>query len=272
VFTADIKQGADIELNALDVTALKFTLQQYRIDEVYLLAAMLSATGEQKPMAAWNINTQSLLSVLELARLGYIQKVFWPSSIAVFNNEGELEPSTMYGISKLAGEKLCRYYFDRYGVDVRSLRYPGLISYDCLPGGGTTDYAVHIYHAALEGNYYNCFLQADTMLPMMYMPDAIRATLQLMDAPAASVKQRSAYTIGATSFTPAQIAACIKQYLPKFLIEYDADERQAIADNWPGEVDDTDARLDWGWEAKYGLDEMTKDMLYQLHTKKQVPV
>lgn len=267
VITADIKKGGDVILDVLDLASLKRTLQQYQVSEVYLLAAMLSATGEQQPARAWHLNMQSLINVLELAKQGYIQKLFWPSSIAVFDKQANLEPSTMYGISKLAGEKLCRYYHEKFNVDVRSLRYPGLISHIAAPGGGTTDYAVHIYHAALKDNHYNCFLQKDTMLPMMYMDDAVRATLELMRAPAAWVRQRTAYTLAATSFTPEQIGASIRAHLPRFVMDYTPDERQDIANNWPAELDDTDARLDWGWQARYNLHDITKEMLYQLLIK-----
>jgi nucleoside-diphosphate-sugar epimerase len=267
VITADVKEGPDVVLDVLDATTLKYTLQQHRIEEVYLLAAMLSATAEKQPLAAWHLNMQGLINVLELARLGYVKKVFWPSSIAVFDRQGVSEPTTMYGISKLSGEKISLYYHQRYNVDVRSLRFPGLISHSSPPGGGTTDYAVDIFHAAVKDRYYNCFLKPGTVLPMMYMPDAVRATLELMGAPAATVKTRTAYNISAVSFAPEDIAASIKGMIPSFIMDYEPDYRQGIADNWPQRPDDSGARTDWGWKHQYGLEEIVRDMLFHLQIK-----
>lgn len=265
--------GPYIQLNAMDRAALEEAVTKHRTDTVYHLVAMLSATAEQHPMKGWDLNMQSLFHLLEMAREGKVNKLFWPSSIAVFGPRSPqqntpqhtvLEPTTVYGISKVAGESWCEYYHRKYGVDVRSVRYPGLISYKSAPGGGTTDYAVHIFHEALKHGKYTSFIQADRALPMMYMPDAIRATLQIMDAPADSVKLRSAYNIAAMSFTPAQIAASISTHLPEFEISYEPDFRNEIAANWPGSVDDQTARNDWGWKPEYDLDKMVEDMLRHL--------
>jgi nucleoside-diphosphate-sugar epimerase len=237
------------------------------------LAALLSATAEQKPKSAWNLNMEGLFNVLDAAKDGIIKKVYWPSSIAVFGPTTPMEntpqytvmePNTIYGISKQAGERFCEYYHQKYGVDVRSIRYPGLIGYKSAPGGGTTDYAVHIYHEALKTGTYECFLSEHTALPMMYMPDAIRATIELMDAPAEKVKIRSSYNLGGISFDPSQIAAEIKKHIPDFTITYKPDFRQAIADSWPKSIEDTRAREDWGWNPKYDLASMTQDMLDNL--------
>jgi nucleoside-diphosphate-sugar epimerase len=246
---------------------------EQRITQIYLLAAMLSATGEKNPALAWNLNMQGLMHVLDIARDEKLHKVFWPSSIAVFGPTSPkqqcpqhtiIEPTTVYGISKYAGEFWCQYYHQRFGVDVRSLRYPGLISYKSAPGGGTTDYAVDIYHQALQQGHYTCFLRSDTALPMMYMPDAIRATLELMEAPADRIRVRTAYNLSAMSFSPAQIAESIRVHLPEFKIDYQPDFRQAIADSWPQSIDDSSARADWGWKEAYHLASMTADMLSQL--------
>jgi nucleoside-diphosphate-sugar epimerase len=240
------------------------------ITQVYLLAAILSATGEKNPNLAWNLNMQSLLHVLDIAREEKLHKVYWPSSIAVFGptspkkecpQQTVIEPSTVYGISKFAGEFWCNYYFQRWGVDVRSLRYPGLISYKSAPGGGTTDYAIEIFHEALEQKKYTCFLKEDTFLPMMYMPDAIRATVELMEAPAKSISVRTSYNISAMSFSPAGIATTIEKHIPGFSIDYRPDYRQQIADSWPGSIDDQVARNDWGWKEEYDIERMTADML-----------
>jgi nucleoside-diphosphate-sugar epimerase len=266
-------------LDVLDKAALSALIDRYDVTQVYLLAAMLSATGERYPLQAWNLNMQGLLNVLDLAREKKLARVFWPSSIAVFGpgvprrncpQQVSLEPATVYGISKLAGENWCNYYFSKFGVDVRSLRYPGLISHQALPGGGTTDYAVDIFHQALTHGEYTCFLQPNTHLPMMYMPDALRATLELMEAPAADLSVRTSYNLSAMSFSPAQIAAAIRQYIPVFKISYEPDFRQAIADSWPESIDDSRARGDWHWEYEYGLSAMTKDMLR--HLSQKVPV
>jgi len=243
------------------------------ITQIYLLAAILSATGEQNPNLAWNLNMQGLLNVLDIAREEKLHKVYWPSSIAVFGptspkancpQQTIIEPVTVYGISKYAGEFWCNYYHQRYGVDVRSLRYPGLISYKSAPGGGTTDYAVEIFHEALEEKKYECFLRADTYLPMMYMPDAIRATIELMEADAAKISVRTSYNISGMSFSPSEIATAIKERIPEFSITYKPDYRQQIADSWPQSIDDSVARKDWGWKEEFNLTDMTKDMLENL--------
>jgi nucleoside-diphosphate-sugar epimerase len=240
---------------------------------VYLLAAILSATGEKNPNLAWNLNMQGLLNVLDIAREEKLYKVYWPSSIAVFGptspkqqcpQQTIIEPTTVYGISKYAGEFWCNYYHRRYGVDIRSLRYPGLISYKSAPGGGTTDYAIEIFHEALEEKKYECFLQEDTYLPMMYMPDAIRATIELMEAPANAISVRTAYNLSGMSFSPKEIAGAIKKHIPDFSISYKPDYRQAIADSWPQSIDDSVARKDWGWKQEYDLNKMTSDMLINL--------
>ena len=243
---------------------------QYEIDEVYLMAAMLSATAEKFPMKGWALNMDSLFHVLNLAKDGKVSKVFWPSSIAVFGpttpkqNTPQttiMEPTTVYGISKQAGERWCEYYHRKFGVDVRSIRYPGLISYKTLPGGGTTDYAVEIYHEALKTEKYTSFLKEDTELPMMFMDDAIRATISLMEAPAENVKIRSSYNLSALNFTPETLAASIQKHIPDFEISYDPDFRQAIADSWPSSIDDSAAREDWGWRHEFDLEKMTFQML-----------
>jgi nucleoside-diphosphate-sugar epimerase len=243
------------------------------ITQIYLLAAILSATGEKNPNLAWNLNMTGLLNVLDIAREEKLHKVYWPSSIAVFGptspkqncpQQTIIEPTTVYGISKYAGEFWCNYYFQRFGVDVRSLRYPGLISYKSAPGGGTTDYAVEIFHEALEENKYECFLKEDTYLPMMYMPDAIKATLELMEAPASKISIRHSYNISSMSFSPREIAAEIAKHKQGFSISYKPDYRQNIADSWPQSIDDSVARADWGWEHQFDLAAMTKDMFENL--------
>jgi nucleoside-diphosphate-sugar epimerase len=261
------------QLNVLNASQVKDILQKHKITEVYLLAAMLSATGEKQPLAAWDLNVNGLFNILEAAREGHINKLYWPSSIAVFGpttpkiNTPQLtiaEPSTVYGISKLAGERWCEYYFNKYGVDVRSLRYPGLISWKSAPGGGTTDYAVHIFHEALQHGKYDCFLSENTRLPMMYMPDGIRATINLMQASASRLSIRSSYNLAGISFTPAEIATEIKKHIPEFEITYSPDFRQAIAESWPESINDAAARNDWGWNHEYNLSKITTDMLQNL--------
>ncbi|MBL7802143.1 MAG: NAD-dependent epimerase/dehydratase family protein [Saprospiraceae bacterium] len=263
-------------LNALDAPALDELVRKYRITQIYHLAAILSATGEKDPMWAWNINMTSLFNVLEVARQREVAKVYFPSSIAVFGREAHrnntpqfevLIPETVYGISKVAGENWANYYFRRYGLDVRSMRYPGIIGYQSMPGGGTTDYAVDIYHYAVQHKPYECFLRADTRLPMLYMPDTIKATLQLMEAPSDCLTVRTSYNLAGMSFTPEEIAASIQKEMPGFQISYKPDFRQAIADSWPATIDDSAARRDWGWQPEYDLDAMTRDMLYHLKLK-----
>ena len=261
-----------VALDATDAPALQTVVERFGVTQIYLLAAALSARAEQHPTWAWDLNMKSLLNVLELAR-SHTLRVFWPSSIAAFGPSSPkvmtpqttaMDPSSVYGISKLAGEGWCAWYHRTHGVDVRSLRYPGLVSWKTPPGGGTTDYAVEIFHAALQRGNYTSFLAADTALPMMYMPDAIRATLELMDAPSEQVRQRGAYNLAGLSFTPAQIAQAIARQLPGFGIDYAPDFRQAIADSWPQSIDDSEAGKDWGWKAQYDLDAMVHDMLAHL--------
>ncbi len=281
VIASDIREG-DTEmmeagpfevLDAMDYNAVQDVVIKHEITDVYLMAAMLSATAEKFPMRGWNLNMNSLFNVLNLAKEGKIDKIFWPSSIAVFGpttpqtetpQHTIMEPSTVYGISKQTGERWCEYYFNKYGVDVRSIRYPGLISYKTLPGGGTTDYAVDIYHKAVKHNKYICFLNAETTLPMMFMDDAIRATIGIMEAPSEKVKIRNSYNLAAMSFNPEDITASIRKQQKDFQISYEPDFRQAIADSWPQSIDDTKAREDWGWKHEIELDEMTKIMLENL--------
>lgn len=260
--------------NVMDKDNLHHLFEKHRPTQVYLLAAILSAVGEQKPKMAWDLNMTGLLHVLDFAVEFKTAKVFWPSSIAVFGPHSPqyntpqycvMDPNTVYGFSKLAGERWCEYYFEKYGVDVRSIRYPGLIGWRANPGGGTTDYAVHIFHEALKQGKYQGFLSSQTALPMMYMDDAIRATISLMDAPAESIKIRSSYNLAGISFTPEQLAEEIKKHLPNFEMSYtDSDPRQAIADSWPKSIDDTQAQQDWGWALEYDLPKITEDMLTNL--------
>ncbi len=283
VIASDIREGQGelmdsgpfAQLDAMDKKAVEDLLATAGISEIYLMAAMLSATAEKHPTQAWNLNMQSLLNALELAREGKYNRLFWPSSIAVFGpttpkvntpQTTVTEPSTVYGISKLAGEGWCAYYRRKYGVDVRSIRYPGLISWKAEPGGGTTDYAVAIYREALRTGAYECFVREDTRLPMMYMDDAISATLQLMEAPNEELSVPTSYNLGATSFTPAEMARSIQAHLPGFRITYAPDYRQAIADSWPQSIDDSRAREDWGWQPRYGLEDITSEMLSRLRT------
>lgn len=278
VVSADLKDLNDPDgiyerLDVLDKDRMYAIIKKHNVTQVYLLAALLSATAEQKPKAAWNLNMEGLFNVLDAAKEGIIKKVYWPSSIAVFGpttprvNTPQytvMEPNTIYGISKQAGERFCEYYFQKYNVDVRSIRYPGLIGWKSAPGGGTTDYAVHIYHEALKNKKYECFLSEQTELPMMYMHDALKATISLMDAPAQKVKIRSSYNIAGISFTPKQISEEIKKHIPEFTISYKPDFRQAIADSWPASIDDSYANKDWGWKPNFDLTKMTDDMLKNL--------
>lgn len=265
--------GPYVSMDVMNKEMLHVQVIRQNITQIYLLAAILSATGEKNPNLAWSLNMQSLLNVLDIAKEEKIHKVYWPSSIAVFGptsprqncpQQTVIEPITVYGISKYAGEFWCNYYNQRWGLDVRSIRYPGLISYKSAPGGGTTDYAVEIFHEALEEKKYECFLQEDTYLPMMYMPDAIKATIELMEAPVEKIKIRTSYNISSMSFSPKQIAAEIKKHIPEFSISYKPDYRQQIANSWPQSIDDSVARNDWGWKEDYNLSAMTKDMLDNL--------
>lgn len=270
----EIMQSGPFELlNVTDANKLLDIIKKYKINQVYLLAAILSAKAETNQKNAWNLNMDSLFNILNLAKEKVIKKIFWPSSIAVFGpntrkkNTSQFsitEPNTVYGISKLAGERWCEYYYNKYQVDVVSLRYPGLIGWKSKPGGGTTDYAVDIFHEAIKNKTYNCFLKKDTTLPMMYMPDAIDATLKLMQADSDKIKIRSSYNIAGTSFCPNELADEIKKHIPKFSITYKPDFRQAIADSWPDSIDDSYAQSEWNWKAEYGINKITSDMLKNL--------
>jgi len=278
VIASDIKEGHDENvpyevINVLDKDRIFEVVKKHKVTQIYLLAAMLSATAEKYPERGWQLNMESLFHVLDLAKEKHIGQVYWPSSIAAFGpttpkedtpQHTITEPSTVYGISKLAGELWCEWYHKKFGVDVRSLRYPGLISYTAPPGGGTTDYAVDIFHQALKTGSYECFLSAGTKLPMMYMPDAIRATIEIMQAPLEKVKLRSGYNIAAFSFTPSEIAHEIRQHIPNFQVSYNPDFRQAIADSWPQSIDDSEARKDWTWKHEFELKDMVKDMVDNL--------
>ena len=262
--------GPYVSLDVMNKEMLHVQIIRQNITQIYLLAAILSATGEKNPNLAWSLNMQSLLNVLDIAKDEQIQKVYWPSSIAVFGptspkkncpQQTIIEPITVYGISKYAGEFWCNYYNRRYGLDVRSLRYPGLISYKSEPGGGTTDYAVEIFYDATEDKKYKCFLREETYLPMMYMPDAIRATIELMEADAASITIRTSYNISGMSFSPKEISAEIKKHIPEFITTYQPDYRQTIAESWPQSIDDAVAKKDWYWKPEYNLENMTTEML-----------
>lgn len=262
-------------IDAKNFDQLKTCIVNHDITTVYLMAAMLSASAEKNPMSAWELNMESLFHVLNLAKDGFIQKIFWPSSIAVFGpttpkvntpQHTIMEPSTVYGISKLTGERWCEYYHKKFGVDVRSLRYPGILSYKTLPGGGTTDYAIDIFHKALSDQKYECFLTANSTLPMMYMDDAIDATIKLMQAPKEVISLRSSYNLAAISFNPEELAQSIKNYIPNFEIQYKPDFRQSIADSWPNSIDDSVAREDWNWQHRYNLEAITNKMINGLKT------
>ncbi|WP_460220553.1 NAD-dependent epimerase/dehydratase family protein [Psychroserpens sp. MEBiC05023] len=284
--------ATDINFNNLDVVnsgifeivdaqnynSIRTCVEKHNIDTIYLMAAMLSATGEKYPMKAWDLNMNSLFHVLNLAKDGFIKHIFWPSSIAVFGpttpatdtpQHTIMEPTTVYGITKQVGERWCEYYHKKYNVDVRSIRYPGIISWKTMPGGGTTDYAVEIYHKAILEEHYDCFLSENTKLPMMFMDDAINATINIMQANSEDIKIRSSYNLAAISFTPSEIYKAIKQHIPDFEISYNPDFRQTIADSWPKSIDDTSAREDWNWSHEFDLEKMTSEMIAQLRNKYQ---
>ncbi len=283
VVAADIKEecpgilsdGVYVQMDVLNKDFVRSYIIENKISEVYLLAALLSATAEKNPAFAWRLNMEGLFTILDLAKEKYLKKVFWPSSIAVFgpttptDNTPQvtvMEPSTVYGISKLAGERWCEYYAKQYNVDVRSIRYPGLISYTSLPGGGTTDYAVDIFYQAKLGNKFSCFLKEDTKLPMMYMEDAIRATIELMSSDEKNIKIRSSYNLAGSSFSPKELTEEILKELPAFEIDYKPDFRQEIADTWPNSIDDSAAREDWGWKEKFSTSDIVKTMLSNVNT------
>ncbi len=284
VIASDVKAHEDIiyegvyeQLNVLDKSRLFDIVKKHKITTVYHLAALLSATAEKKPDLAWDLNINGLFNVLNLAKEKHISKIFWPSTIAVFGSNTPkkltpqytiMEPNTIYGISKQAGERWCEYYHNKYDVDVRSIRYPGLIGYKSKPGGGTTDYAVDIFHEALEQGRYSCFLKENTTLPMMYMPDAIRATIEITESAASTIKIRSSYNLAGMSFSPVQLADEIAKYIPDFSCTYQADFRQQLAEGWPQSIDDTHARKDWNWKPEYDLRKMTADMIHNLQIVK----
>ena len=286
VIASDIRAEEEVNieakyltLNIMDKEKLYEIIHEYHIGTIYNLAAVLSATGEKNPMFAWKLNMEGLLNTLEAAKdISHLTQIFWPSSIAVFGPHSPrkntpqycvMDPNTVYGISKLAGERWCEYYAEKHKIDVRSIRYPGLIGYKSAPGGGTTDYAVHIYHYAVQQKPYECFLSENTALPMMYMEDAIRATIQLMDAPSEKIENRSSYNLSGISFSPKQVVESIRKHIPDFACTYKPDFRQAIADSWPASIDDTPATIDWGWQAEYNLEKMTEIMLENI--AKQYP-
>jgi nucleoside-diphosphate-sugar epimerase len=262
-----------IELDATDATALTATIGKHNITQIYHLAAILSAKGEANPLRTWGVNMETFFNVLEAARRLDVSRVFYPSSIAVFGpnaphehtpQNAALQPTTVYGMSKVAGENWANYYYQRYGLDTRSLRYPGIIGYQSMPGGGTTDYAVDIFHRAVKGEDFTCFLRPDSRLPMIYMDDAIRATIELMEAPADHIRVRTSYNLAGLSFTPAEITACIQEFYPDFRTDYQPDFRQEIADSWPDTIDDSVARTDWGWQPEYDLPALCQAMITNL--------
>lgn len=283
VICSDIKAPQDSvlnggpyeEINVMDKARIEEVIKKHNISDVYLLAALLSATAEKNPKFGWDLNMEGLFNLLDLAKEGLYSKLFWPSSIAVFGpttpqentpQRTVMEPTTVYGISKQAGERWCEYYYNKYGVDVRSIRYPGLISYKSAPGGGTTDYAVEIFHEAIKNKTYTSFLSENTGLPMMYMPDAIKATINLMEAPKENIKIRNSYNLSALSFTPKEIGEAIQNKIPDFTLDYKPDFRQDIADSWPASINDSEARNDWGWKEDFSLQEMVNDMLHHLQS------
>lgn len=286
VIASDIFLDTDFDgifevIDATDLNAIKAIINKYSIKEIYHLAAILSAKGEEKPLSTWDLNIKMMLNVFEVSRLNNVNKVFFPSSIAVFGDQAPLlntpqssflNPATVYGISKAAGENWAQYYFTKYGLDIRSIRYPGIIGYQSMPGGGTTDYAVDIYHSAVKNEKFSCFLNSDTKLPMMFMNDAIRSTIELMQSPIENIKIRTSYNLAGMSFSPSEIYNEIKKSYPNFKIEYNSDFRQKIADKWPKSIDDKEARNDWGWKPEYNLSSMTLIMLEKLKEKYNKPV
>ena len=282
VIASDIHDRSETQLenyyalNVLNESALEWLVSNLGITQIYHLAAALSATGEQKPIVSWDLNMRGLLNVLECARKYKLEKIFWPSSIAVFGpaspksscpQNALTDPTTVYGISKVAGESWCQYYQQKYDLDIRSIRYPGLISHSAKAGGGTTDYAVEIFHHALEKGSYTCYLKSGASLPMLYMPDAIRATMELMDAPRQSLSVKTSYNLSGLHFTPRELAGMISRQVKGFTVSYEPDFRQEIADSWPWSVDDSAARFDWNWSPRYSLEEMVSDMLTHLKQK-----
>lgn len=287
VVASDIRDSSEQVMNSgpfetldiMDASLLREIVKKHKVTQVYLLAALLSATAEQNIELGWRLNMRSHSHVLDLAKEGLIKKIFWPSSIAVFGPTTPMEntpqytimePNTVYGITKQAGERWNEYYFNKFGVDIRSVRYPGLIGWKAAPGGGTTDYAVDIFHQAIQHGKYQSFLSANTGLPMMYMPDAIRATIELMEAPLDKIKIRSSYNLAGISFTPKQISDEIKKHISDFEITYNPDFRQSIADSWPKSIDDTHAQKDWGWNLEYDLEKMTSNMIKNLKNKYKI--
>ena len=285
VIASDIFLDTDFDgifevIDATDLNAIKAIINKYSIKEIYHLAAILSAKGEEKPLSTWDLNIKMMLNVFEASRLNNVKKVFFPSSIAVFGDQAPLlntpqssflNPATVYGISKAAGENWAQYYFTKYGLDIRSIRYPGIIGYQSMPGGGTTDYAVDIYHSAVKDEKFSCFLNSDTKLPMMFMNDAIRSTIELMQSAIENIKIRTSYNLTGMSFSPSEIYNEIKKSYPNFKIEYNPDFRQKIADKWPKSIDDKESRNDWGWTPKYNLSSMTLEMLEKLKEKYNKP-
>ncbi len=286
IILTDLRQPEDFEtdlifesLNVMDSKKLGALVDKYQVTQIYHLAAVLSASGEQDPLFAWQINMEGVLNILGIGKEKNLDKIYYPSTIAVFGLDTPKEntpqntimnPNTVYGISKLAGERWAEYYFKKYNLDVRSLRYPGIISYKTPPGGGTTDYAIDIFYHAAKNKKYECFLNENTELPMMYMPDAIRATLELMESPAEKIKVRSAYNLSAISFSPKEVTKAIQAHIPDFKVSYKPDFRQAIADSWPMSIDSSVATEDWGWNFEYDLPKMTEDMLVNLKQPKKL--
>ncbi|WP_303317981.1 NAD-dependent epimerase/dehydratase family protein [Flavivirga abyssicola] len=286
IIASDIRKSEDTNgifevIDATDIDRIKEVVVQYKVTQIYHLAAILSAKGEENPLGTWNINVKTWLNVLEVARIYNIEKVFYPSSIAVFGNSAPrnntpnntyLDPTTVYGISKVDGENWAQYYHTKYGLDVRSIRYPGIIGYQSLPGGGTTDYAVDIYHKAVLNERFTCFLREDTVLPMIFIDDAVRATIEIMEAPVENIKMRTSYNIEGISFSPKEIASEIRELYPDFKIDYKPDFRQDIAEEWPKSIDDSEAKMDWGWQPKYDLYSITETMIRELKAQYEMTI